>query len=253
MNKVKFPAIIILHIALTHVSEAQSIRAYSTFSLKLGAGQTLTKDEFQSQYTYKGFNPLIHASYERVKTRGQHNLDLSYSSGQIKSVVSPRASQKLISVNYDYFFNTKARKINRRLNTSVGVGLHAFLIGINYLPDIEQSLNNYSANLYLTLSMRMLYKFSNKSQIKVQVELPTVGVVYRPDFEINGKTLTKITTLNEKFLISTVLGYEFMVSSKVSLTADYYFKYFAVDEPRPLVNVQNSFSLGVKYKFLRLF
>jgi hypothetical protein len=249
MNKIKFPVIIILHIALTHVSEAQNIRAYSTLSLKVGAGQSLTKDEFQSPYTYKGLNPVIHASYERIKTRGQHNLDLSYSSGQIKSVVSPRANQKLMSLNYDYFFNTKARKINQRLYTSAGMGLHTFLSSVNYLPSIEQSLNNYSANLYLTLSVRALYKFSNKSQIKVQVELPTVGVVYRPDFEINGKTLTKITTLNEKFLISTILGYEFTLSSKVNLTADYYFKYFAVDEPLPLVNIQNGLSLGVKYKF----
>lgn len=249
MNKIKLPLIIILHIAQMHVSEAQNSQAYSTFSLNLGVNQTWTKDEFQSPYTHKGLNPLIHASYERVKKRGQHSLDLSYSSGKIKSIVSPHANQKLITLNYDYFFNTKSRKINQRLYTSFGVGLHTFLSATNYLPDIEQSLNNYSGNIYLTLSVCASYQLSNKSRIKMQIELPTIGVVYRPDFEINGKTLTNISTLNDRFLISTALGYEFRLSSKVSVTADYRFKYFAFDEPRPLVNIQNGFSLGLKYKF----
>ncbi len=248
MNKIKV-SLIILYIALMHMSEAQIFKPYSTLSLSLGANQTWTKDEFQSPYTYKGLNSLIHASYERVKMRGKHNVDFSYSYGQIKSVVSPHASQKLLSLNYDYFFNKKSRRINQRLYTSFGVGLHTFLSTTNYLPQVEQSLNNYSANLYLTLSMRALYQLTKRSHIKLRVELPTVGVVYRPDFEINGKTLTEITALNERILISTALGYGFRLSSKVALTADYHFKYFAFDEPRPFVNIQNGILLGVKYKF----
>jgi hypothetical protein len=240
-------AVVIL--TLSDVTLAQDSLKYSTISLSIGFNNISDKDEFQSPYTYKGTNLLLNTTYTRFSPRGQHIIDLTYSGGNIKSVVSPQANNKLVLLNYDYLFNLNRTRINKKLIPSVGVGFHTLLGFTNYLPEIEAPVSYTSAGSYLTLSGNVLYRLSKKSSISMQLGLPVFGLVYRPDFEINGKTLTKTTLIGQSALLSAKIEYSLKLNPRLNFIATYNYNYFTFDEPRPITILQNGLSIGLRKTF----
>ena len=102
---------------------------------------------------------------------------------------------------------------------------------------------------FLTFSGNILYRLNKKSAVRVQAGLPLFGFVYRPDFEINGKTLTTTTGLGKGNLFSVKAEYDYELSSKLYLTASYSYTYFSFDEPRPITILTNGLSVGLRKTF----
>lgn len=244
----KYLTVVVLILALSHKTNAQDSLKYSTLSFSLGINSVSNKDEFQSQYTYHGTNLLFNSTYTRFNSNGQHILDLTYSRGKIKSIVSPDANNTLLLFNYDFLVNLR-KSIYGKFSPSLGGGLHSFLSRTNYLPEVEGSTNYFSGGMYLTLSGNILYRLNNKSSVKMQFGLPLFGVAYRPDFEINGKTLTKTTLIGKSILFSAKLEYNYKLTRNLSLTATYSYNYFTFDEPRPITILQNGLLIGLRKTF----
>jgi hypothetical protein len=239
----------VIFITLSNVTHAQDCLKYSTISLGIGLNTISNKDAFQSPYTYRGTNLLLNSTYTCFRTKGQHIIDLTYSSGQMESIVSPKANNKLILFNYDYLFNLKTKSANKKFAPSVGIGLHTLLSNTNYLPKVESPKNYLSGGAYLTLSGNILYHLNKKSSVRMQLGLPVFGLVYRPDFEINGKTLTKTTLIGKSSLLSVKLEYDYKLTPKLNLTAAYNYNYFTFDEPRPITILQNGLLIGLRKTF----
>lgn len=231
------------------ITNAQDSLKHSTLSFSVGLNSISNKDAFQSPYTYRGTNLLFNSTYIGFGAKGQHIIDLTYSGGQIKSIVSPQANNQLLRLNYDYLFNLKGKNTNEKFTPSLGIGFHTLLSNTNYLPKVESPKSYFSGVAYLTLSGNILYRLNKKSSIRTQLGLPVVGLVYRPDFEINGKTLTKTTLIGKSNLFSIKLEYDYKVTPKLSLTATYNYNYFTFDEPRPITILQNGLSIGLRKIF----
>jgi len=238
-----------LVLTLSNVTQAQDSLKYSTLSFGIGLNTISNKDEFQSPYTYSGTNLLFNSTYTRFRTKGQHIIDLTYSGGQIESIVSPKADNKLLLFNYDYLFNIKTKSTNEKFMPSLGFGLHTLLSNTNYLPEIESPKSYLSGAAFLTLSGNILYHLNKKSSVRMQLGLPIFGLVYRPDFEINGETLTKTTLIGKSNLFSIKLEYDYKLIPKLNLTATYNYNYFTLDEPRPIIILQNALSIGLRKTF----
>jgi hypothetical protein len=236
-------------LALSNAIHAQDSLKYSTLSFGIGLNTISNKDAFQSPYTYRGTNLLFNSTYTRFRTKGQHIIDLTYSGGQIESIVSPKADNKLLLFNYDYLFNLKTQGANEKFLTSLGFGLHTLLSNTNYLPEVESPKSYLSGGAYLTVSGNILYHLNKKNSVRVQLGLPLFGLVYRPDFEINGKTLTKATLIGKSNLFSIKLEYDYKLTPKLDLTATYNYNYFSFDEPRPILILQNGLSIGLRKTF----
>jgi len=241
--------IFVVALALSSVAHGQDSLKYSAISLSIGLNNLSNKDEFQSPYTYKGTNLLLNFMYTRARRKGQHTVDFSYSGGQIKSVVSPDADNQLYLFYYDYLFNLSAKKPDEKFRPSLGFGVHSLFSNTNYLPDVEGPISYLSGGAFLTLSGNILYRLNKKNSIRVQAGLPVFGFVYRPDFEINGKTLTKTTVLGKGNLFSFKVAYDYKLSSKLYLTASYSYNYFNFDEPRPITILTNGLLLGLRKTF----
>ncbi len=236
-------------LALSNTTHAQDSLKYSTISLGIGINMLSNKDAFQSPYTYRATNLLFNSTYTRSGTKGQHIIDLTYSSGHMESIVSPRANNKLFLFNYDYLFNVKTKSVNERFTPSLGFGLHTLLSSTNYLPGVESPKSYLSAGAYLTLSGKILYRLNKKSSISMQLGLPVFGLVYRPDFEINGKTLTETTIVGKINLFSIKLEYNYKLTPRLDFTATYNYNYFTFDEPRPITILHNGLSIGLRKTF----
>jgi len=239
----------VLALALSSVAHGQDSLKYSALSLNIGLNKLSNKDEFQSPYTYKGTNLLLNFMYTSARKKGEHIVDVTYSGGQIKSVVSPNADNQLFLFYYDYLFNLTSKKPDEKFRPSLGFGVHSLLSNTNYLPDVEGPTSYLSGGAFLTFSGNILYRLNKKSSVRVQAGLPVFGFVYRPDFEINGKTLTKATVLGKGNLFSVKVAYDYKLSSKLCLTAAYNYNYFSFDEPRPIAILINAFSVGLRKTF----
>jgi hypothetical protein len=239
----------LITLSSSHIIYAQDSLKYSTLSLSIGLSTISNKDAFQSPYTYRGTNVLFNATYRKFRAKGQHIIDMTYSGGQIESIVSPSADNKLLLLNYDYLFNLQAKSINKRFIPSVGIGFHTLLSNTNYLPKVESPKSYLSGGAYLTLSGNILYQLNKRNSIRMQLGLPIFGLVYRPDFEINGKTLTKTSLIGKSCLFSFKLEYNYKLSANLNMTATYNYNYFIFDEPRPITILQNSLSIGLRKTF----
>ena len=83
----------------------------------------------------------------------------------------------------------------------------------------------------------------------MQLGIPVFGLVYRPDFEINGKTLTKTTLIGKSNLFSVKLEYAYKLTNRLDFTATYTYNYFMFDEPRPITILQNGLAIGIRRTF----
>jgi hypothetical protein len=246
MNLRNYFLLSILALALSNASVAQD-SLHSTLSVSVGINKISNKDLFQSPYTYRGIAPRINAVYSNYTSKGKHTVDLMYSGGQIRSSISPQATNHLLLLNYDYLFNI--RLTNQKVNVSLGVGIHTFLAQTNYLPKIASPITYSTGGAYLTLGGQISYQMSKKSRLNLLAGLSVFGVTYRPDFEINGKTLTKTALPGKPNLFCTRLDYSYTLTSKLSVITTYTYSFFTYNEPRPIVILQNSLLLGLKKSF----
>ena len=243
-----FISFIIVLVSST-IANAQDSSKYSTLALSFGLHKVSNKDIFQSPYTYRGTNVLFNSIYTRGGAKGQHILDLTYSGGQINSIISPQADNQLLLLNYDYLFNLRTRRVNKKIAPSLGIGLHTLLSNTNFLPNVASPTNYLSGGAYLTLSGNVLLHLNKKSNVRIQLGLPIFGLIYRPDFEINGKTLTKTTLPGESNLFSAKLEYDYKLTPMLNFTATCNYNYFRVDEPRPIAILQNGLLIGLRKTF----
>ncbi|HTE34624.1 MAG TPA: hypothetical protein VK666_29800 [Chryseolinea sp.] len=235
--------------ALSTVANAQDSLKYSTISLGVGFNSIENKDAFQSPYTYRGANMMFNATYSNVRVKGHHIIDVNYTAGHIKSIVSPQARNELLLLNYDYLFKLKSRKGDGKFVPSLGLGLHTLISKTNYLPTIERPTSYLSAAVVMTFSGDMQYRFGNKNSLRLQFAIPVVGLTYRPDFEINGKSSTAAASVSIANVFTFKLEYEYKLAPKLGLFAGYYYHYTMIDEPSQLVISQNIFLVGVRKKF----
>lgn len=232
----------------SYIGHSQDSLKRSALSLSFGVADIRNKDKFQSLYTYKGRNILINSVYEKVKAKGLHVFELTYSAGKVHSIISPEANNAIALLSYDYFFTPRNRVQEKKLTSAIGFGLHSMANRINYLPEVNLSKKYITGTAALTLSGYFNYQLSKRNKLSMRAMLPIYGLAYRPDFEINGKTLVEATNLSNSIFISGKLEYQYAINSKLGLKVSYHFNYFSFDHPRPINLLQNGITMGLVLK-----
>jgi len=233
----------------THQAIAQDSLRSSFLGLSVGTGQLLNKDQFQSPFTYKGNNLFFQANYALSTSRGQHIVDFSYSTGTIKSVISPAAQNKLLVLKYAYLF--RLGNNHAPLTTHLGAGVSTLGSITNYLPGIESPKTYITSSTALTLNGKLSYTPTPIHQLLLDATLPIASFVYRPDFDINGKGHTGITSMAKNVGLIANLGYEYNLNRKYKLALNYQYTYFTYAKPRPISILQNGVTVGFKKQFKR--
>ncbi len=241
-----FSACILLVAVSAH---AQDSLKYSTLSFGSRVNSIWSKDKFQYPYTYKGNNIALNAAYSRFGPKGYHTTELTFSSGKLHSNFLPTANNTMVQLKYNYLRSLNRKHSTSRLTTSLGGGVHIFYNSTNYLPSIESPINYLTTGTFITLDGAIKYRLSSRSTLTLQASLPVFGVLYRPDFEVNGNTLLGVA-LPGKGAISAKLEYAYQINSKVSVTAKYEYNYFNYDKPRPVSILQSGLSIGLRIKLV---
>lgn len=247
MNVNKYFVLIVCCMAFVNEGQSQDTLK-SVLSIGMGINDLRNKDDFQSPYTYKGSNVMFHGAFSSFRKKGNHSIAAVYSPGEMRSVVSPDARNQLLQVNYEYLRYLNQYDRSHRLTVSVGPGIHTLVSSTNYLPRIERPVNYFTGAAYLTLNGNVRFQLSRKDVFILSASLPLVGVVHRPDFEINGKTLTKATAFGNNGLYNLSLEYHRQLTKKICVSLTYRYSYFNFSQPRPITILQNGLSIGVSRK-----
>lgn len=232
-----------------HVSNGQDTPRNSSLSFRAGVSALYMKDQFQSPYTYSGTNPLIGLTGVMSRSRGSHYLDLSFSWGKIQSIVSPKANTAMLSIRYDYLFHLTNPAKQKRLVFSAGLGLHSVTNRSTYLPNIELPVYYISSTAFMSATAQVHYALNKKSQLMAQASLPIAGIVYRPDFEVDGKSLLKFTSPTRSQLFYFKATYAHILRPRLHLIATYDYSYFSTDEPRSMTLLHQGLTIGLRKTF----
>jgi hypothetical protein len=248
MKKV-YVVLLVFCLSLGQTVLGQDSVRHATLSLSVGLNSLRHKDAFESPYTYKGTNLLVNAIYTRTHARGQHVVDVTYAGGTMQAVISPEAKNWSLRLNYDYLVDLKPGSVRGKLSPVLGVGVHTLFSNARYLPEVESSVRYLSGGAYLTLTGGAQLRLNSSSSLSMRAGMAIAGGVYRPDFEIRGKTLTKATWIGESDLFSVDLRYTYAVTRTLDFMAAYQYSYFTFDEPRAIAVLQQGVSVGMRKRF----
>ena len=225
---------------------AQDSTRHHSLGVTLGVTSVHNKDEFQSPYTYKGTNFLLGLSYICTTPRNRHEVVFDLSGGHLQSSVSPVANSQTGLLTYDYFFRTKA--FASKLSGALGLGLHAIATRVNYLPDVELPKRYLTAGAFLAADGRLRYSISRRSALEFNASVSTLGVVYRPDFDIHGKSFTSAAFWGNSLFYTITLSYVYQLNPKLDFLVSYRYQNFVCNEPKPIYLSQQGLSIGLRMK-----
>lgn len=231
-------------VLVMHQAVAQDSLRYSTLGFSVGAGQVFNKDQFQSPFTYKGNSLVLQANYTRSNVKGQHAVEGDYSTGSFKSVISPIAQNQLIVLRYTYLF--RLGKSRTPWAANVGAGVSTLGNSTNYLPGIELPKSYLTSSTAITFNGLFSYVPKTNHRLILKATIPMASYVYRPDFDVNGKSRKGFTTIAEDLGLIANLAYEYRLKRNYKLVLNYQYTYFTYDKPRTIAILQNDFTIGFK-------
>jgi hypothetical protein len=228
------------------LAQAQDSTRHQVFGLTVGMAGIQMKDEFQSPYSYTGTNLQLGLAYVRTTPHHRHEFAVDLLSGGLQSSVSPRGQGQTGYLSYDYFFRN--RSLGNKLDGRLGLGLHAIASRVTYLPDVELPVSYLTMGGFLSVDGRLRFQVSSRSALVLSATVSTVGVMYRPDFEINGNSSTSAAFWGNSLFYTVNVAYVYQVSPKLDLMVGYRYQYFTYSQPRPIYLSHHSLYFGVRLK-----
>jgi hypothetical protein len=218
--------------------------------LNVGLSPLHIKDHFHSDYTYRGTGTGIQAVYGQERLKTQWQLEAGYTQANPQSVVSRKASSRLVDLVLNYQWRlSPADKSENRLAYFGGVGIRLFGNSTNYSPDIEVSTVQSTAAVSLGATAKATYRFSPVHRVYVQAFASVLSAVYRPDFDYYGKDRLAASWLVQSPILDIQAGYQYQFSKNFRGMVSYQLNYFKYDQPRPAIWLRQSVRLGIQRMF----
>lgn len=225
---------------------AQTTTPQHSLNISLGYTSILNKDLYRSPYLYKGVNPVIGVSYERLGRNAIQQVEITYTSGSIKTSFSPLASSKSLSLDYKFL-----PRIYQSPKTSLylGANLGAFTWIADYFPDIETAKTRSDIlAVSFKIAARADFHLSEKSSLSIQASFPVSSYVNRPNF-LDQKNRSSEFGLLNMIALDGKITYGYQFTQKWQGTIGYQYSYYKYKHPATVQMLQNGLSLGIKYSF----
>ncbi len=228
--------------------EAQQQSRYLEFHA--GVAPLQIKDYFYSPYTYRGTGLRLQGMYGQERTKTQWQLEAGYTQTNPQSIVSRKASTRLVDLILNYHWRlSPARQPENRLQYFGGIGLRLLGNSTNYSPDSEVSTVQATAAVSLGASALVSYRFTPVHRLQIQAFASVVSAVYRPDYDYNDKEQIAATWFGKNPILAVQARYQYQFSRKYQATCRYQMSYFKYDQPRSVIWLRQSVSIGIQRSF----
>lgn len=241
------------------LANCYSQESKNELQLKLGYNQGYFKDINYSPLNYTESGLLVTLAYDRT-LRNNANLHflLDFSSGVLSSEVSPYFDALPILANLEIGY-LKSLKNTQNLQIRGG-GLLFSKADMVFYDDTEAVTFTFLNGLALASNIE--YSISAKHQFNSGISIPILFVLARPPFTGWDKEVDEnadnpvrlitdghITSLQDYIGINFKLGYQYRISERFTLTADYQLKYQSTEHRKSLTSLRNQFQIGSSFKF----
>ncbi len=228
--------------------------------LQFGLESGYFKDLNFSPLNYSNSGLAISLGYQRyLKNDNRLFFSSNIQLGELNTAVSEYNSSDHYNVNLELGFLGNIPVNASELKLWLGGQYHAYFDIIFY--DDELAITFYGLHS-LDLSGSISWDISSKHELSSTISLPVFGLLIRPpwigwdiyitEHEDNRLPLFfrgKWTSLNEFFAFNWNIQYQFAITPRWSLTAEYQFRYYRTDELKTAIIPSNQFTAGTRFSF----
>ncbi len=239
-------------------------------SASVGINDFHLRDEYLSPYSYNGslFSSAI--KYKLKFTKSEHIVNIGFSTGDIDSDSrSLNASQYFGAASYSFYYSLNRFEIHKQqMEIFIGTGLSTSFIKTDIVT--PESITWYGSNditwywsYDINFHLKSDYGFSSRDNVSVQLSMPLVSWVSRPDYghnfskrniEVSNDFLNAASGAKQQFLwdnFTLLIGFEYthLIYETLSLKGNYYFVYASDSAPLDMKMYMNSFLAGVQWQF----
>ncbi|QIP14558.1 hypothetical protein G8759_19045 [Spirosoma aureum] len=220
------------------------------WGLTAGFSPLQIKDQFHSDYTYRGTGLGLQAYYGHNRLKTQWQLEAAYTRATPQSIVSRKASTQFVDLTFDYQWRLlPVSRLDNRVQYFGGLGLRLTNNTTNYSPDMEVSTIVSTAVASLGVSAKATYQLSARQRIQGQAFASIVSAVYRPDYPYFGRDQVAISWLGKGPLLDAQVTYQYQFHERYQAVGFYKLTYFQYDQPRPLVGLRQQVGIGIQRTF----
>ncbi len=221
----------------------------SSLGVCLGIGDFHIRDRYLSPFTFRGVLFASKVFYELKNENDRHTAEVFFSTGGIESgKPGADASQYAGSLSYSYVRIVERFGVGGRpLEFGLGAGLSTFVTYTNFAAVDGGGYLSHSLNLLL----RGEYRLEERRSVSVQLSMPTVRIVTRPDnghhfSEFNnaidqnfsrGLTKGRLELPWENLVLLGECEYRQSLGASLDLHCSYWFSYAASDRPDPILSM----------------
>ena len=229
-----------------------------SIGLKIGFDQTYFKDLNFSPLNYKGSGLVLDLDY-RKKTKNDNLFltRLDYSSTTLEASASEATQTDRYSAHVEFAYLKNLNLSKEKLNLHLGGKYHSYLDLSNF--DDTEAVTFYAIH-GLDITGLLSYDLNEKHHIQTEISIPVFGVFVRPPYTGWDKQLGEesgvaavfkgdLTSLNDFFGINWTTNYQYAISPKWDLTAQYRFRYYRTEKLDLAKMAINQFSVGANLKF----
>ncbi|MEM7367785.1 MAG: hypothetical protein AAF587_04225 [Bacteroidota bacterium] len=231
-------------------------------SIGPGYNQGYLRDRNFSPLGYSEGGSLFGVRYAKQHQRSRFAINLAYSSGNIKTPVSPHFTTSYILGNLSIAY---VREIPPFSNDKLRIYLGPqYSFYIYYLDWEDQDAFSFMATHSLDLAVQGRYQLNDLHRLAAQLSIPVVNLIVRPPYNGNdeelgrnndeGNVFALITngswgSWNKIFAYTLSLQYYYALTQRLDLLIGYENRYQRTEESFSYRHAHNQFTLGLTLTF----
>lgn len=237
--------------------------------IHFGIGYFATRDNLISPLIYSSYRVPIQLYYKYEGAVHRHNVNLSFSNGEINNSLKNWADDLRVGFSYGYHRFALSFLNNDGKLFIGGIFNSYFSYKSYYFRSYDPYLNYYTDTntweLISSISLSFLgeYQLNKGDRIALQIILPVIANVVRPSYSILPSdnilrlkdpkepsfsdiiNAGNVVTIDKYFLINFLISYEINISDYFSLRWNYSFKYYRISNPLKTNSVVNEFGVDI--------
>ena len=228
--------------------------------LQVGYNHGYLKDLNFSPLNYKEGGLLYALNYTNQNPNGKVilNVDIEFSSAQLKTKASDYLASNLIMANFETSFVRKVSK-EKKLLIYIGGQYSSYLQIIDW-QDYESF--SFLASHGVGVKGLISYNLTAKHRFSSSLYIPVFQFLARPPYNgideniiENQDNIAKIifngkpVSFNQYLAFDWKINYLYSLSKRFDFSATYLLRYQNVSEINEVVHLQNQLSIGLKFKF----
>jgi hypothetical protein len=228
--------------------------------LQIGLEKGYFKDLNFSPLNYSSRGLAINLGYQRFfKNDDRFFFSSDFQSGELNTAVSDFNTSDHYNLNLEIGYLKNIPNNTSKIKILIGGQFHSYIDVVFY--EGSEAVTFYGLHS-LDLTGRISWDISTRHALFSTISLPVFGLLVRPPWTGWDKYIVdhqnnplpvffrgNWTSLNDFFAFNWDIQYQYAITPRWDLTAQYQFRYYRTEELKTAIIPSNQFTIGTNFKF----